>query len=761
MHHESDRGTTPEAVLPQLASWWQDAAWVPEVVEIAGPPRSGRTETLRRLSQEIPDAASLDATGLTVEELQDAICEICEVDLVGAADADWSPSDRAEERRLVLLSNTQRAGRTRHSSHPRRCADFHLDHLARSGGLGIIVEVSDGSHENDEIRGSDGRDGHREKRRRFTLVPHAGTPEAIASESVVREIRALALAEGRHVPIPVWQALAQAHGAEHATAERLTQLAQEHPALLRLDSGQVRFCHEYDADRLRDSTPVALRRAVNHRICAWLRAHTAGLYHADGWQASGDIGGYAATALPMHALHAGESDLLINDGRLAANVAQDALLDALSCMPDPVPGNSGASDAFYAHLNGIAPPSQREWAAWLHLMAVARGDANRAREIESSGVRLPWKVRWTHWRPPGGWQARFTEPGSIVSLTAVRKDKRDLVVSFGEFTRAIRIWDLETGEQEFPAFAEELPQEVAESLSWPGSRTTPITAQQLRKAAVPSGLQGLDEDLLSCSLTLGGLRLLAGSGGIIALESTGSTHSTDATHSTGPTRSTDPTRPTDPTHSNDPTRPAHPVELAPLRNEALVWPYRPVNDPVLAEAEPLTRQALDELFGSDFTQRVPAGSLPSGLTDETAQRILTEIGLPPVDVVGLGLDPIAETGLREVAWPAAAPESGRTGPFFRIGKWWGGTVVIDGGSGEVLRTPSEDEPPAWSDDFVVASHLEKFLTMVHFFTTGVHMLAATRNRMEGVYLRVHLETGLESLDARGAESPAWMYQLRS
>ncbi len=139
----------------------------------------------------------------------------------------------------------------------------------------------------------------------------------------------------------------------------------------------MRFRHEADAEQLRAWLARHAQELVgtaNGELLDWLLGELADSVHPHGWQASGEVGGYAARALAMHAVNAGTFDLILDGGR-ATHLTPDALLDAASCLPEPPPHDSVAADAFFAHLGGVTPAGQGEWVAWLHLMATARGDA--------------------------------------------------------------------------------------------------------------------------------------------------------------------------------------------------------------------------------------------------------------------------------------------------------------------------------------------------------------------------------------------------
>ncbi|MGC9542588.1 SUKH-4 family immunity protein [Streptomyces sp. UG1] len=79
--------------------------------------------------------------------------------------------------------------------------------------------------------------------------------------------------------------------------------------------------------------------------------------------------------------------------------------------------------------------------------------------------------------------------------------------------------------------------------------------------------------------------------------------------------------------------------------------------------------------------------LPTGLTDETARRVLTDIGLPVMDEKGIRLESDYEKFLWELPWTKDIEQPAANGPFFQIGLWMGAEIVIDGPSGQVLRMP--------------------------------------------------------------------------
>ncbi|MDT0468587.1 hypothetical protein [Streptomyces gibsoniae] len=143
------------------------------------------------------------------------------------------------------------------------------------------------------------------------------------------------------------------------------------------------------AEVLRQETSAEDSRRIHTQLVSQLIALTGELPTDEGWEATGPLGRYAAQALPMHAFHADVLDEVLFNGRLAAHVDQVALLDAANCRGSVMPAATPAADAAALWASGVSSLSQPEWASWLHLMSTVRGDAETAREIELSGIRLP------------------------------------------------------------------------------------------------------------------------------------------------------------------------------------------------------------------------------------------------------------------------------------------------------------------------------------------------------------------------------------
>ncbi|MFG2894995.1 SUKH-4 family immunity protein [Streptomyces sp. NPDC048248] len=695
MRHE----VTQRDAVAQLSAWWSDSSWMPEVREIAGPPRSGRTSVLRLLSQEIPEALVLDATGRTTEELSEAIRV-------------RSKEETGSSRALVLLVNAHRAGRTRRSSHPRRIIESRLDELAEEYGLGILVEIND----EEDFLSAD--------RHRYVMRPPEDETREAAAYSSSPEILALSLAEARKVPLPIWSVLARVLTSRTWDEARLEEVASKHPGLQLSADGTVAFADESVAEALRSTLSNEIAERAHHAVMNWL-------LDTDAEETPGAMG-YRASATAMHAASAGQFRRLMQNGAALVAVSQDALLDAASCLRHGPPVDTLASDAFYAHSYGVTPGDPGEWAAWLNLFTTARGATDTARDI-AIAIRhpLPWRCRWAHWRPPGSWQPQFIEPGPIAALAHVSWQAKHVVLGWGEFRDAARpiwMWDAATGELLTAPFDTVIPDDTLAAMAWPDGRDVELTFENLAYEAARSYGEGPDRDWLPCALHVGDTLVVAGPGGAFAVGPAGW---------------------------------STPVHLTPTRQTDAVWPYRSVTGSPPAEVLIPAYDACRRVFAPDPVARIAPGRLPAELSDPTTRQVLQEMGLPTGEVGGLELSLPGDSELRATSpWPDGEQQPpDAEGPFLQIGRWWGGAVVIDGSNGIVLRAQAHDEPGGWSPDKVIASDLRSFVAMLHLRKLAALFMAMAPSDLEQRALRYQLEEGLEEIDERGAGSPAWMRGL--
>lgn len=115
--------------------------------------------------------------------------------------------------------------------------------------------------------------------------------------------------------------------------------------------------------------------------------------------------------------------------------------------------------------------------------------------------------------------------------------------------------------------------------------------------------------------------------------------------------------------------------------------------------------------------------------------------------------------LEELPWPDDVDPAAESGPFYRIGRWMGGDVVIDGPTGHVLRVPTGPD-----EDHVAglpaARSLHQFLTTVALWITGLRTRTTTAaGTAEAELLPGYVRDALADVDATGADQPAWSYVL--
>ncbi|MFJ9851580.1 SUKH-4 family immunity protein [Streptomyces sp. NPDC101150] len=712
-----DRRLSPDEAIARVLEWWNDGNRTARRCEIVG----GRDadDLLREVHRRAPRSLLLDATGRTADEV---VTEV--LDFVGAPDSARTGTPWRRLRKyfsadtLILLTNVHRAGRTRHSARPAQVRGQLAQRLSHQRRTGVVVAApsESGPPAPEFVLRLDGPDGVR---------PHADP------DQVPAPIRALALAEPRRVPLPVWRELSAAGGLNDVDEVALEDLAVRFPDLVTVGSGCAAFVDEGLAEALREATAPEWARQVNRHLVEWLRGLAPRLRHPEGWGASGDLGRYAAEGLAAHAVRAGLFEELLTDGGTLANLTLEALLDAAHCADDgSVPGNSPAADAVHLWSYGVAPRTQPEWAAWLHLMATAREDTAVAAGIADSGVRLPWTTSWAHWRPPGGYHPRYLRPGPVDDLYGVHWQGRPAVAVEAAAAEHLHVRDVATGELLGGPWHEgDLPEDARRALTWtdPGAHDSHGPAALSDFEDADRADEGPDEELLHVALTVGNRVVVAGAGGLFAVE------------------------PAEPAAFQGLEAPRGlPLSDCPT----VAGPTRPLHAPDPAPTD------LAELFDEPAIVRTPEDSLPAGLTDDAARRALSGCGLPVMDARGLALEPDSPEFLSEATWADDLESPTTPGPFFTIGRWMGGPLVVDGPTGVVLRMPAGPGEDGL-EGTLVASGLEPFLTMAAHWITGRQILDVTENETEAHLLRQHIEDALWTIDWRGSTAGAWIYPLHN
>ncbi|WP_310720637.1 SUKH-4 family immunity protein [Streptomyces lydicus] len=681
----------------------------------------------------------MDATGLTAEEVLQQVLAAAEVAPPPDRRAGWRGALRKADLgdRPVFLANAHRAGRTRTSAQPDRVVRTLARDLAVSARTKVVVEADPPT-----------RTPPRRGLLALHLLPEApsGSSSGSSSDATAEElpvplaVRALALAELPRTPLAVWGELAAAVGAELPDRAALPEFVRRFPDLLDLDGEWVSFREERLARRLRRDFDAAQLRSVGARLVDQLSARSPS---PGGFpDREGPVGAYLTHALPLHALHAGRLDDVQRAGEVLAHLDQVALLDAANCAsPHALDRRTPAGDAANLWLSGVDSLPQSTWAAWLHLMSTVRGDTEVADGIARSGLDLPWKVRWAHWRPPGGWDLSYLEPGPQLALSDVTDDVTDdvsedltddvpgaagrrVVAGQGAWDRRVRLWDAATGEQLGGPWSDGVPRPGQAEPLWPPDRDPQLTPPWVQLTSY-----GIAPELISDTLGPAGpdgLVVVAGPGGVFAVE---------------------------------PADPGGFEGLGDVHGEPFLAPYGrvdggtdwPTPDPAV----------LDALFGPGAVRRMAADALPAGLADEDARRLLTETGLPAfrgaeMRLVALDEEPLAELSADEV-WEFTedddVPESAGRGAYYRLGVWGGHRLVLDGEGGGVHVVPGEDDPGY--EQPLVARSLRTFVAMLQGYVFGRCLLPMAVSPAERERVRDLIALDLEAIDEEGAESAAW------
>ncbi|MEU6545394.1 SUKH-4 family immunity protein [Streptomyces sp. NPDC046859] len=616
------------------------------MAEVTGPPGSGRTETLLRLSEARNEAVVVDATGLTCEDVIERVMSAAGCAALPEKRADWGfeLEDSPLGDGLVIIVNAHRAGRTRRSGEPERMVHRFSVELAVAGRLKVVVErdLPDVRRAHDHLV--------------VALRPHpAGeSPGLVPTGADTEALRALALAEVRRAPMPVWAALAQALEPHVGGPLNVAAALEASEDLIEVDGDVwVRFRDERHAEALRRTTTAEVVRAVNVDLVAWLRDQPA----------NGSTGQYLTQGLAMHAVQAGEFDTVQRSGRLVARIDQVALIDAAHADDSyAVSGASPAGDAVNLWMCGVGSLSQGEWASWLHVMSTVRGDTETAAEIAGSGESLPWTVRWAHWRPPGALSAAYVRPGPLGDPVVAPEDYlpgRPAVTAPGEWDSRHRVWDAETGEELAGPWPEALPAPGQREQLWPIDAERNVTPDWDDLTV----FETLAPPFVSNHVRVGDLLVVTGLGGIFAVD----------VH--------------DPSVSEGISK----VHGEPLFDDSGFLPalhHRP--------ARP--RGSYDpDLFEPGVVRRLPHSRLPDGVTDTDARRVLTDVGLPAFQGAALRIEALDEVGLPLLS-PGDLQDDSASGPCFGIGMWGGGDLALHGETGQVVVFGAGD----WSsteDDF--------------------------------------------------------------
>ncbi|MDG4856980.1 hypothetical protein P8605_02190 [Streptomyces sp. T-3] len=675
----------------RIEIWRELPARQRRVFSVLGPALSGKTAFLHAVRDRWPSATLLDCRGMSADTVATRMREECRA----------APAGRPC---VLLLANVQYAGEVLTSTEPTRVAEVLAPGFRRLEGREVWVMAEYDTELMSSPRFAD-----------YEVVlparPSAGVIAVEEDPEAARWLGALAAAELRQVPLSVWQLLSSASGMP-VTGQALRAFAEQRSDILVMneDRSSVAFrsealLHAWRRRRPWDSADQS--RSVELLVSA-VEAGGPGL-----WSQQGPVGTYACNALPLHAALAGGLTRLLDDGRLLAQCSATALYEALALAhPDGVPYGSVAAMVHYLEVQGIAPLSQGEWAAWLHHAALSAGRTELADQVLASGVPLPWRTTWSHWRPMGIFGRSTDQVGRVDELGVTEEDTGLRVVTARDTTtgknaypthRYVRHeWDPVTGE------LVNAPSTVHAALSegdhpWDSAHALPDSRQSAATFAQHSdrGWQlapGAPEYPPRCpsAVTQGvyadGLWVLAGTAGLFAVSVQ---------------------------EPQDVGQPAYPQKpLVASHTRSALWPL-----PARASAALLgqgMREWLEETFGAGACHGLTEDQLPQGL-DAGARSFLVETGLPEIsDFLHLAVTPRKDSPLPETAWPSlgrdvprqrrARSEAPSDGPFYELGLWMYSRLLLDGGTGRLYRDTAGGSP-----DPVAGSSLPQFFAMVRLY----------------------------------------------
>ncbi|UQA95490.1 SUKH-4 family immunity protein [Streptomyces halobius] len=639
---------------------------------------------LDNVRRHMTDAVFVDCLHLSAEEVVRQV-------LLGLG---VSPEDASERRSslwdaqglisrdaVVLLANAQWAGRTITSTEPRRVLRMVAERFGSDDRrcLRAVVEgdiertrVPHRRHLPEVLTGDGartngpGRD-HEVERNRET--------GAIWQQ---RAAQLLATAETPRVSFPVWAALCNALEYQPDENEgELRELIAQYPDHLSVEVDEegienVGFIDP--AVRLMAREESAISATDQRRVFRYLSLHTT---------PASPLARYAAQALPLHAALGGALDELLSDGEKLAGVERYGLLQGLAAgWPMGVPQGTLAADIHYLETQRVDPLSHGEWVSWLHWAAVNRGLHDVADGLARTGVEMPWRTLWSHHRPYGVFGTIEGEVGRVDQVRIQRRGEVPVavmrrVVQYDDMggplneqyvERAFTLDDgIEVGTEtvvRVPHTQDTTspPTEFQEDAARPAPRTPDIN-----RRTKPAGR---------------GRWVVGGQGGLYAVDVLHTADSETGRWGTGP-------------------------YLGPVTSAA-TWQCP---DEALAENAP-SQSWLEKVFGTGSCRTIGDAALPDGLRNTAAREFLTTVGMPYLtgQIPFLSTLPLDEQGLLEFVWPDDATEPEADGPFYRLGSWMGGAVVLDGSSGSVLQ----DTESGYST-VLLASSIPQFLTVLGLY----------------------------------------------
>ncbi|KUL40246.1 SUKH-4 family immunity protein [Streptomyces regalis] len=661
---------TAELALNRALRWIdrprETSAWL----WIGGRAGSGRTALLREVVTRHPAAVHVDCTGRSAEEVARELATALGIPATDSFDNDIAAvAGQIKGDPVVVLANTQWAGRLRTSREPERVLDqvtralitFH----PRGLRMRLLIEVDDAPGRADELGGR-----HLTLQGGFESMPAFAEPDEDAALSSALD--ALALAEHRFVPLPVWSLLCSALGQDFPES-RLESLLGDPVAgdwIHRTDDGTgtplVSFKQEAAARHLRTQMPAEEARSWHARAVTALSA--ANTPEAARW--------YAYRALAGHAAAAGQFNAFLEDTAAVAGVGHESLFEGFEAAfhTRPIPQGSAGARLHYMARRGVQPSSHGEWLALLHLTLMQAGPTQEAaadRLLSAAGpVTLPWRTLWAEGVGAGVFTTDAVVSRPIVQTPRIVHTPTGDVVTARTRREHIGTWDLATGAPR-PE-----PDETADT-----SGTT--QADQGPGGWRPDGVVDGEVDLPRMPEYI---RRATRSGHHIALATVDGFCVVEINQNAG--------------HENAPG----------LLTRLVSTQTQLARADLPAQALAPTTDWLTDIFGSAAVKRFPQETLPDTLSDSSARAFLSEVGFPCVTgLLELDTTGLEDTGLHPVAEPFGKPdETGTT--YFSLGVWQRARLLLDGRDGRVLQD-------GWSgiEDELAGSSLAQFVAMVRLY----------------------------------------------
>lgn len=661
---------TAELALNRALRWIDRPRDTSAWLWIGGRAGCGRTALLREVVARHPGAVHVDCAGKCAEEVARELATALGIAAPDSFQDDFGTvARRISDGPVVVLANTQWAGRLRTSREPERVLERVVRALItfhpRGLRMRLLVEVDDAPGRAEELGGR-----HLTLQGGFESMPVFAERDDDAA--LPSALDALALAEHRFVPLSVWSLLCSALG-QDIPESRLESLLDNPAAgewIHRTDDGTgtplISFKQEAAARHLRARMPAEEARSWHARAITALSA--ADDSEARRW--------YADRALAGHAAAAEQFDAFLNDTAAVARVSHETLFEAFEAAFHvlPIPQGSAAARLHHMARRGVQPSSQGEWLALLHLTLMQAGPTQEAaadRLLAGAGPgTLPWRTLWAEGVGAGEFNTDTVVSRPIVRTLQIQHAPTGAVVTARTRREHIGTWDLAAGTPR-PE-----PEETADT-----SGTT--HADQGPEGWRPAGALSGEVDLprmpeyIRRGTRSGGHIALATTDGVCVVEINQNARQEDAPG-------------------------------------LLTWLVG--TDTQLARAD-LPAQALapttdwlTDIFGSAAVKRFPQETLPDNLSDSSARAFLSDVGFPCVTgLLELDTTDLEHTGLQPVAEPFGKPdETGTT--YFSLGTWQGARLLLHGRDGRVLQD-------GWSgiEDELAGSSLAQFVAMVRLY----------------------------------------------